>query len=282
MSLSSYTDKCFMAGATRMANRIVEKANSIGLRVTYGVPTMGDGNCFYRAVLDQMKNRDDIKDYFRQSNKYFSNYHELRVSVVNFVRLNYTLNNEYIQGYKSLYEASIHLENSNMNWLQFLHNQEKDGVYATELFIKATAVFLGIDIRVTSERCTLSNPFNVWSRFWDHHDGANNCFNGNVCMLLGNIDNVHFQSLIYIYEKNSHVDFTVETKTYASVLKNGSTLSDSDDISNINKSHLKRNIVMPEKAIHKKRRKFYLILYNLYLSLLHFARLLIMHLSLNN
>ena len=146
------------------------------------------------------------------------------------------------------YEASIHLENSNMNWLQFPHNQEKDGVYATELFIKATAVFLGIDIRVTSERCTLSNPFNVWSRFLDHHDGANNCFNGNVCMLLGNIDNVHFQSLIYNYEKNSHVDFTVETKTYASVLKNGSTLSDSDDISNINKSHLKRNIVMPENA----------------------------------
>ena len=258
MSLS-YTDKCFMAGATRMANRIVEKANSIGLRVTYDVPTMGDGNCFYRAVLEQMKNRADIKDYFKQSNKHFSNYHELRVSVVNFVRLNYTLNNEYIQGYKSLYEASIHLENRNMNWLQFLHNQEKDGVYATELFIKATAVFLGIDIRVTSERCTLSNPFNVWSRFWDHHDGANNSFNGNVCMLLGNIDNVHFQSLIYIYEKNSHVDFTVETKTYASVLKNGSTLSDSDDISNINKSHLKRNIVMPENAIHKKKEK---ILFN--------------------
>ena len=98
MSLS-YTDKCFMAGATRMANRIVEKANSIGLRVTYDVPTMGDGNCFYRAVLEQLKNRADIKDYFKQSNKHFSNYHEQRVSVVNFVRLNYTLNNEYIQGY---------------------------------------------------------------------------------------------------------------------------------------------------------------------------------------
>ena len=78
-------------------------------------------------------------------------------------------------------------------------------------------------------------------------------------MLLGNIDNVHFESLIYNYEKNSHVDFTVETKTYASVLKNGSTLSDSDDISNINKSHLKRNIVMPENAIHKKKEK---ILFN--------------------
>ena len=125
-----------------MANRIVEKANSIGLRVTYDVPTMGDGNCFYRAVLEQMKNRADIKDYFKQSNKHFSNYHELRVSVVNFVRLNYTLNNEYIQCYKSLYEASIHLENRNMNWLQFLHNQEKDGAYATELFIKQLLFFL--------------------------------------------------------------------------------------------------------------------------------------------
>ena len=33
-------------------------------------------------------------------------------------------------------------------------------------------------------------------------------------MLLGNIDNVHFQSLIYNYEKNSPVDFTVDTRTY--------------------------------------------------------------------
>ena len=156
----------------------------IGLRVTYDVPNMGDGNCFYSAVLQQMKNRDDIKDYFRQSHKYFSNCHELRLSVVNFVLLHCTINNEYIQGYKSLYEASIHLENQNMNWLQFLHNQEKDGVYATKLCVKATAVFLGIKIHVTSERYTLSNPFNVWSRFWDHHDGANNCLNGkSVCYL---------------------------------------------------------------------------------------------------
>ena len=80
-----------MAGATRMANDIVEKANSISLRITYDVPTMGDGNCFYRAVLQRMKHRDDIKDHSRQSNKYFSNYRELRVSVVNFVRLKYTL-----------------------------------------------------------------------------------------------------------------------------------------------------------------------------------------------
>ena len=70
MSLS-YNDNCFMTGAIRMANHIVEKANGIELRVTYDVPTMGDGNCFYRAVLQQMKNRDDNKDYFRQSNKYF-------------------------------------------------------------------------------------------------------------------------------------------------------------------------------------------------------------------
>ena len=114
-----------------------------------------------------------------------------------------------------------------MNWLQFLHNQEKDGVYGTELFVKATTVFLGINIQVTSERCTLSSPFNVWSRFLDH-GGANNCLNGNICILLGNIGNVNFKSLIYNYEKNSHVDITVETRTYGSVLKNRSTLSDSD------------------------------------------------------
>ena len=87
-----------------MANQIVEKANSIALRVTYEYLTMGDGNCFYRAVFKKMENRDDIKDYFGQSNKYFSNYRELCTP-------------KHIQGYKSLYEASIHLKNRNMNWL---------------------------------------------------------------------------------------------------------------------------------------------------------------------
>ena len=60
----------------------------------------------------------------------------------------------------------------------------------------------------------------------------------NDCIVLNYLailDYGHIQSLIYNYEKNSHVDFTVETRTYASVLKNGSTLSN-------NKIHLKRNI----------------------------------------
>ena len=40
-----------------------------------------------------------------------------------------------------------------MTWHEFLNHQEKDTVFATELFIQATAVFLGIDICVTSETC---------------------------------------------------------------------------------------------------------------------------------
>ena len=47
------------------------------------------------------------------------------------------------------------------------------------------------------------------------------------------------------------MDFTVETRTYASVLKNGSTLSDSNHSSN-NKINLKGDIAMPENATHKK------------------------------
>ena len=61
------------------------------------------------------------------------------------------------------------------------------------------------------------------------------------------------------------MDFTVETKTYASVLKNGSTLSDSDHSSN-NKINLKRNIVMPENAIHKKKEKYFNTIQSLFKS----------------
>ena len=37
-----------------------------------------------------------------------------------------------------------------MTWDNFLNEQSRNGVYATELFIKTTAVLVGINIHITS------------------------------------------------------------------------------------------------------------------------------------
>ena len=56
--------------------------------------------------------------------------------------------------------------NQNMSWLQFKHHQANNAVYATELFVKGTAVFLGIDIYINSPGCNSSHPYNVVNPFF--------------------------------------------------------------------------------------------------------------------
>ena len=43
------------------AIEIVNNARRIGLNITSDLPTLGDGNCFYRAVVQQLK-RSTIRD----------------------------------------------------------------------------------------------------------------------------------------------------------------------------------------------------------------------------
>ena len=51
-----------------------------------------------------------------------------------------------------------------MTWDEFLaHN----GVHATELFIKTTAVFIGMNIHITTQYCTTAHLYNVVL----HHHG---------------------------------------------------------------------------------------------------------------
>ena len=47
-------------GASTMATQIVSNARSAGLDVAYDFPTLGDGNCFYTSVTQQMQ-RTEIK-----------------------------------------------------------------------------------------------------------------------------------------------------------------------------------------------------------------------------
>ena len=135
-----------------MATQIVSNARSAGFDVAYDFPTLGDGNCFYRAVIQQM--HDSYK---------------LRIAVVNYVLRESYKQNIYIQQYKDHYEEILHAENGNMSWLQFLHHQANNAVYVTELFVKGTAVFLWIDIHINTLGCNSSHPYS-------HPYNVVNCF----------------------------------------------------------------------------------------------------------
>ena len=53
-------------------------------------------------------------------------------------------------------------QNYNMSWDSFISEQSNNGVYATELFIKTTAVLLGMNIHITSVHCTPEHPYNMY------------------------------------------------------------------------------------------------------------------------
>ena len=173
------------------AVQVENQARNIGLNVSYGKPTPSDGNCFYHAVIQQYNERPSVKSHIPTN---FCNDHlTLRHNIVNFVR-----ENEYkyifIQNYRQHYESVLFLENKKMSWSDFLNEQQKNGTYATELFIEASAIFLGIEIRITS---THSTPQNQYFTFHPISQLICNIENqSHVYMLIGNIRNVHFQSLI--------------------------------------------------------------------------------------
>ena len=204
-----------LGGASTMATQIVSNARSAGLDVAYDFPTLGDGNCFYTSVTQQMK-RTDVKK-FLDPHLIFTDSHKLRIAVVDYVLRESCKQNSYIQQYKNHYEEILHAENQQRSWIHFLHHQANNAVYATELFIKGTAVFLGIDIHINTPGCNISRPYNVVNRFWQNsHEAVNN---SPAAMLLGNICDIHFQSLIFCNEQND-VHFTVEQPpTYAMITK---------------------------------------------------------------
>ena len=133
---------------------------------------------------------------FLDRNLIFTDSYKLRIAVVKYVLRESCKENIYIQQYKNHYEEILHAENQNMSWMQFLHHQANNAVYATELFIKGNAVFLGIDIHINTPGCNSSRPYNVVHRFWQNsHEAVNN---SPAAMLLGNICNIHFQSLMFL------------------------------------------------------------------------------------
>ena len=180
-------------------NQILRNAQQIGLDVAIDHATVGDGNCWYRSIIEQMR-RPEILAVLDPS-KVFVDHHALRLAIVQFVR-DEEPTSLFIQHYRMFYEQTISAEHNNMTWDDFLNDQERNRTYCTELFTHATAVFLDNDIMVTSESFT---TFTRLSRSWDIKDDFSPC-----PMLVGNICQNHFQSLVLTSEMSS-MNFACES-----------------------------------------------------------------------
>ena len=154
-----------------LAHQVVANARKIGLdNITYDVLTLGDGNCFYHAIVQQLR-RPELRQYV-DSDLRFDDHLKLRMAVVNFIRQNNDA--ELFRNYREVFTTS--LQHNDITWEQILQSQERNSVYVEELFIRATAIMLNVNILVTSEN-------NICSVFIIYVNDTV-CFISDICFLI--------------------------------------------------------------------------------------------------
>ena len=97
-----------------LAQRAVAIAERVGLtNLTFDEPTLGDGNCFYRSIVQQMQMRRPEVRHYVHPGFLMLNHHSLRLAVVQCARENEHL--PCVMLYRQLYDSAIYLEHNNMS-----------------------------------------------------------------------------------------------------------------------------------------------------------------------
>ena len=112
-----------------MESQIIGSLRSFGIRdLILDATTLSDGNCFYRAVIQQINRPDIIPSYP------FQDHIELRNAVVEFVALSDTV--EYVNSYRNIYLSTLSDDgNHHRSWSEYLLHQQKNGSYAETIFM---------------------------------------------------------------------------------------------------------------------------------------------------
>ena len=176
--------------------------------------TVGDGNCFTRAILQQCQ-RNPVKNYLRSRQVNLRNYMELKNNVCHFMMREsnvpmlreFKVRSEARQG-----EARLRGEHAH-TWNQYWMTMAKDGEWVDAVFVQATAWYLYSDIHlIPTATATKENPFFTIN--------GNYTFEAASCpgpaLLLGYNSNLHYQSVLPIDEQK-RVEF-LDTQTIDSVL----------------------------------------------------------------
>ena len=164
-----------------MAHTILQNALNVGLYVELDEITPGDGNCFYHVVIQQL-HRPEID----------------RQLAHDFIQLNHELLRRSVcTEYKIFYQSVLSGGLDNMSWEAFVQ-QNRVGTYATELFIKTIAVYIGVDVLITSENHTEEQPYANVTSTWNDDSP-----NDSPSIITSNISGVHFQLLLPLQQ---HID----------------------------------------------------------------------------
>ena len=162
----------------RAADELVETARRLGQQLEYHAITRGDGNCFYHAVLEQVRNRPEVSRLIPLEvleSGALTDHLSLRQAVVCYVRRAVD---------------PVFLGKTRGEFDEWLHHQALPAVFAEDIVVQSAATYLGVDIWLISDQNTPEAPYTKM-------DGGHVA---GVHIILGYKPQVHFQSLYRVTE----------------------------------------------------------------------------------
>ena len=160
--------------------------------------TEGDGNCYYRMISDQIQYNEGIMSTVSDDVKQIGHSHlALRHAIVNYCETNVELSqNENFQISKQIYieENKLKNESHKAAWQRLLQLMRKDGTYAEDIFIEASAIFLKKDIKYLTDNN--NDPMGRWSTI----SGGDHVSSPPLTMVY--LSRRHFQSIHAVNEQN--------------------------------------------------------------------------------
>ena len=116
-----------------------------GLNVRLDSYTPGDGDCWYHAVVQQLRRPEISAIIYRKLT--VIDRHDLRAKLSSNVHdIQYHCPNILL--YKTFIE-----NNNNFTWGQYLNEQSSNNRMVDDIFIMSTAVLIGLDIHINSAKC---------------------------------------------------------------------------------------------------------------------------------
>ena len=204
----------FLQVVCPLAQQIEETIRQTELPFKMDEITIGDGNCFTRAVLQQCQ-RNPVKNYLRSRQLNLGNYMELKKNVCQFMlkESNVPMLREFKVRFEARQgEARLRGEHAH-TWNQYWMTMAKDGEWVDAVFVQATAWYLFSDIHlIPTATATKENPFFTINGNYTYETAS--C--PGPALLLGYNSNLHYQSVLPIDEQR-RVQF-LDPQTIDSVL----------------------------------------------------------------
>ena len=190
-----------------------------GLPLKLDEATKGDGNCWVRAVQQQLE-RPELRQQLNERTKEIlkvskqHRYLKLKSDIAEFAT---TSSHPTILEAKSRFETEGQGKVDQISWDTHWKTLKKDKEWSDEVMVQATAWFVGVDIQIVYTTGTPDEPFKlVGGNIEERHKDC-----PGYPLWIGYINSIHYQSLLptddeVLYPRSCRKNNKQETKEYIS------------------------------------------------------------------